>query len=70
MSKIIVKEFEPFEAALRRFKRLVEKINILADLKEKEFYEKPTAKRKRQKLTAIKGHHKKLASQALPKRLY
>ena len=42
MSTIKVKENEPFDVALRRFKRLVEKTGLLNDLRAREFYEKPT----------------------------
>ena len=47
MSTIKVKENEPFDVALRRFKRLVEKTGLLNDLRAREFYEKPTWERKR-----------------------
>ena len=61
MPTIRVKENEPFEVALRRFKRTIEK---------SEFYEKPTAERKRKKAAAIKRHYKRLRSMMLPKKLY
>ena len=70
MSKITVKESESFEAAFRRFKRLIENNNLLSTLKAKEFFEKPTSKRKRKKAEAVKRAKKTLASQALSKRLY
>jgi len=47
MTTIKVKENEPFDVALRRFKRLVEKTGLMNDLRAKEFYEKPTWERKR-----------------------
>ena len=47
MSSVRVKENEPFDAALRRFKRLIEKTGLLNDLRAREFYEKPTWERKR-----------------------
>jgi small subunit ribosomal protein S21 len=43
---------------------------VLNDLRSHEFYEKPTTKRKRQRSTAINRWQKKLAEQALPKKLY
>lgn len=49
-----------FDACMRRFKRLCERSGILAQLRKKEFYEKPTAKRKRMRAAAVKRHHKKL----------
>jgi len=47
MPTVRVKENEPFEVALRRFKRTVEKTGLLTELRAREFYEKPTAYRKR-----------------------
>ena len=47
MTTIRVKENEPFEVALRRFKRTIEKLGLLTDLRAREFYEKPTAERDR-----------------------
>ena len=47
MPTIRVKENEPFETALRRFKRTIEKSGLLTELRAREFYEKPTAERKR-----------------------
>jgi small subunit ribosomal protein S21 len=54
MSTIKVKENEPFDVALRRFKRLVEKTGLLNDLRAREFYEKPTWERKRKAAAAVK----------------
>jgi small subunit ribosomal protein S21 len=64
------KENEPFEAAMRRFKRTIEKIGLLNDLRAREFYEKPTAERKRKKAAAVKRHYKRVRSQMLPARKY
>jgi small subunit ribosomal protein S21 len=70
MPTVRVKENEPFEVALRRFKRTIEKCGLLTELRAREFYEKPTAERKRKKSAAIKRHFKRLRSQMLPKKLY
>jgi small subunit ribosomal protein S21 len=70
MPTVRVKENEPFEVALRRFKRTVEKTGLLTELRAREFYEKPTAERKRKLAAAIKRHHKRLRSQVLPPKLY
>jgi small subunit ribosomal protein S21 len=50
----------PFDVALRRFKRSVEKAGIPSTMRSKEAYEKPTTKRKRKKAAAIKRYAKKL----------
>ncbi|HCA27291.1 MAG TPA: 30S ribosomal protein S21 [Betaproteobacteria bacterium] len=70
MAIVRVKENEPFEVAMRRFKRSVEKTGLLTELRSREFYEKPTAERKRKLAAAIKRHYKRLRSQQLPPRKY
>jgi small subunit ribosomal protein S21 len=70
MPTIRVKENEPFEVALRRFKRTIEKSGLLTELRAREFFEKPTTERKRKKSAAVKRHHKRLRSQMLPKKMY
>jgi small subunit ribosomal protein S21 len=67
------KENEPLgraEVAIRRFKRTVEKTGLLTELRAREFYEKPTAERKRKLAAAVKRHHKRMRSQTLPPKLY
>ena len=61
MPNIRVKDNEPFEIALRRFKRSCEKAGILAEVRRREFYEKPTAERKRKAAAAVKRHMKKVS---------
>ena len=70
MTTIRVKENEPFDVALRRFKRTIEKIGLLTELRAREFYEKPTSERKRKKAAAVKRHYKRVRSMQLPKKLY
>jgi len=43
---------ESFEALLRRFKRVVDNADVIKDIRKKDFYEKPTAVRKRKKAAA------------------
>ncbi len=61
MPTIRVKEGENPEYALRRFKRSCEKAGLLTELRRREFYEKPTAERKRKQAAAVKRHLKKLS---------
>ncbi|ADD79423.1 30S ribosomal protein S21 [Candidatus Riesia pediculicola] len=61
MPIIKVKENEPFDLAFRRFKRSCEKAGVLAEVRRREFYEKPTTVRKREKASSIKRHAKKIA---------
>ena len=70
MPIVKVKENEPFEVALRRFKRAIEKTGLLTELRAREFYEKPTAERKRNKAAAVKRHLKGLRHSLLPNKLY
>ncbi|CST17881.1 30S ribosomal protein S21 [Shigella sonnei] len=53
MPVIKVRENEPFDVALRRFKRSCEKAGVLAEVRRREFYEKPTTERKRAKASAV-----------------
>jgi len=61
MPHIKVKENEPFDVALRRFKRSCEKAGVLAEVRKREHYEKPTTTRKRAAAAAVKRHLKKLS---------
>ncbi|MGM0480939.1 MAG: 30S ribosomal protein S21 [Pseudomonadota bacterium] len=61
MPVVKVKENEPFDVALRRFKRSCEKAGVLSEVRRREHYEKPTAERKRKKAAAVKRHAKKLS---------
>ena len=63
MPSVKVKENEPFDVALRRFKRSCEKAGIMAEVRRREFYEKPTSVRKRKNAAAVKRHLKKLSKE-------
>ena len=70
MPTVRIKENEPFEVAMRRFKRTMEKTGLLTELRAREYYEKPTTERKRKLAADVKRHHKRLRSQLLPKKMY
>jgi small subunit ribosomal protein S21 len=53
MPSVKVRENEPFEYALRRFKRSCEKAGVLAETRRREYYEKPTQERKRKAAAAV-----------------
>ncbi len=61
MPSVRIKENEPFDMALRRFKRSCEKAGVLAEVRRREFYEKPTSVRKRKAAAAVKRSLKKLS---------
>ena len=67
---VTVKDGENINSALRRFKRKIEEAGTLDTLREKEFYEKPTTKRKRAKGAAKARWRKKLEKESLPKKMY
>ena len=71
MPLVRVRDNEPFEVALRRFKRTCEKAGILAEIRRREYYEKPTEMRKRKQAAALKRHLKRLQRERqLRERLY
>ena len=53
MPSVKVRDNEPFDIAMRRFKRSCEKAGTLADVHRREFYEKPTQVRKRKAAAAV-----------------
>lgn len=60
MPNVKIRENEPFDIALRRFKRSCEKAGVLTETRRREFYEKPTSVRKRKAAAAVKRHLKKV----------
>ena len=58
MAEIRVKENESIDMALRRFKRSCQKSGILAELRKREHYEKPSVKRKKKSEAARKRKYK------------
>ena len=47
MPMVKVKENESFEVAMKRFKKQVEKAGILTELRRREFYDKPSIRKKK-----------------------
>ena len=71
MPSVRVRDNEPFDIAIRRFKRACEKAGTLADVHRREFYEKPTQVRKRKAAAAVKRQLKRLSKENLrTNRLY
>jgi len=65
MAVVIVKEDESFEKALKRFRKICEKEGIITEMKRREFYEKPSVKRKRKQRAARKRLIKALKKKGL-----
>ncbi|MBI4695049.1 MAG: 30S ribosomal protein S21 [Gammaproteobacteria bacterium] len=63
MPSVKVRDNEPFDIAMRRFKRACEKAGVLAEVHKREYYEKPTQERKRKAAAAVKRWQKKAARQ-------
>jgi small subunit ribosomal protein S21 len=59
MPGIKVKENEPFEFAMKRFKKACEKAGILSEIRKRQHYEKPSVRRKRKAIAAHKRALKK-----------
>ncbi len=62
MTGVRIKDNESIESAIRRFKKQCEKAGILAELRKREHYEKPSVKRKRKAIAAKKRAMKRVRS--------
>ena len=56
---IKVRDNEPFEVAMKRFKKQCEKAGILSELKRREYYDKPSIRKKKKAAAARKRALKK-----------
>ncbi len=54
MPAVKVRQNEPFEAVLRRFKKQCEKAGVLTEIKKREYYDKPSVKKKKKVIAARK----------------
>lgn len=61
MPGIRVREGEPADSFVRRYKRTVEKSGIPKELRRREFYQKGSTVRKRKAAAARKRHLKKMS---------
>jgi len=67
--KVIISDGK-FEKGMRLFKKKVDDLGILKDLKEKEFYVKPSIARKLKRSAAKKRWQKFVESTKLPERKF
>ena len=58
MAELRVKENESLDSALRRFKRQCARSGVIAEVKKREHYEKPSVKRKKKSEAARKRKFK------------
>ena len=54
MTKVILKEGESLERALKRFKKKVEAAGIIKDVRRREHYLKPSIRKKEKRVAAEK----------------
>ena len=64
MSVIKVKDNESIEQAMKRFKKQCEKAGILSELKRREYYDKPSIRKKKKAAAARKRALKKIRRMA------
>ncbi len=64
MPVIKVRDNEPFEIAMKRFKKTVEKAGVLTELRRREYFDKPSVRRKKKEAAARKRAAKKLKRMA------
>ena len=60
MAVIKIRDNEPFEVAMKRFKKSCEKAGILTELRRREFYDKPSIRKKKKTAAARKRALKKI----------
>lgn len=54
MPGIVIREGDSFEAAMKKFKKQVEKAGTLSEVRKREAYEKPSVRRKKKQAAARK----------------
>ena len=64
MPLVKLKENEPIELAMRRFKKQCEKAGILSELRRRQYYDKPSVRKKKKAAAARKRALKKLRRMA------
>ena len=69
MTKVVVKDGQ-YERALRKFKKKINENGLLQNLREREFYEKPTTAKKKKKAAAKNRWRKQVEAQQLPHRTH
>ena len=66
---VLVKD-DNVERALRKFKKKIAESGLLNELRDREFYEKPTTAKKRKKAAAKNRWNKYLSAQKLPRKQF
>ena len=63
MPSVKIRQDEPFDVILRRFRRACEKAGVFTESRRREYYEKPTTVRKRAGAAAVKREKKRVSRQ-------
>ena len=61
MPSVKIRQDEPFDVILRRFRRACEKAGVFTESRRREYYEKPTTVRKRAGAAAVKREKKRVS---------
>ena len=59
MSEVRIRENESLESALKRFKRQCARAGVLAEVRKREHYEKPSVRRKKKAQAARRKSNKR-----------
>ncbi len=59
MPEVVVKDFDSFETALRRFKKKVQDAGLLQEMRKREYYEAPSIRRKKKLRAAIRKERRR-----------
>ncbi len=59
MAEVVVKDFDSFETALRRFKKKVQDAGLLQEMRKREYFEAPSVRRKKKLLAAIRKERRR-----------
>ncbi|NKB77611.1 MAG: 30S ribosomal protein S21 [Gammaproteobacteria bacterium] len=71
MPSVQVRQNEPFDVILRRFRRSCERAGVFTESRRRQCYEKPTTVRKRDGDAAVRREMKRVSRQkARRKRMY
>ena len=65
MPRVDLRENEPLEGALRRFKKKIEREGVVRDMKRIVYHEPPTQKRRKRLMRAIKQNLVRMAAQKI-----
>lgn len=59
MAEVVVKDFDSFETALRKFKKKVQDAGLLQEMRKREYFEAPSVRRKKKILAAIRKERRR-----------